>query len=122
MPGKLQGGLSISFERETIKGVIDSELTTCPLLALGQPSDPHRAFAIISPTFQMMKSRFKEAKNSEIPQLMWQSGTLTTPSGFRPLPLTTRLNCLQMSFKHESKETHHQHPGVHHTPPSSPAW
>lgn len=85
------------------------------------PADPHRAFAIISPTFQMMKSRFKEAENPEIPQLMWQSWKLTTPSGFGPLLLTTRLNCLQMSFKHESNEAHHQHPGVHHTPPSSPA-
>lgn len=85
------------------------------------PADPHRAFAIISPTFQMMKSRFKEAENPEIPQLMWQSWKLTTPSGFGPWLLTTRLNCLQMSFKHESNEAHHQHPGVHHTPPSSPA-
>lgn len=36
------------------------------------PMNPQRAFAIISPTFQMMKLRFKEAKKPEIPQLMWQ--------------------------------------------------
>lgn len=53
----------------------------------------------------MMKSKFKEAKQPEIPQLMWQ----TTPSGSKPLLLTTGLYCLQMSFQSWGSEAHHQH-------------
>lgn len=41
------------------------------------PMNPLRAFTIISPTLQMMKLRFKEAKKPEIPQLMWPNRKLS---------------------------------------------
>lgn len=76
--GRLQGGLSTSFGRKTIKGSFIQSSPYASCLPCVSPAGPQRAFAIISPTFQMMKSKFKEAKKPEIPQLTWQ----TTPSGF----------------------------------------
>lgn len=61
--GRLQGGLSTSFERKTIKMHIQSSPYGSCLPCI-IPSDPHKVVTTVSPIFQMMKPRLKGAPES----------------------------------------------------------